>query len=251
MTDGRPDEEHRTNPGGTNRGQGQPNRRGQPNQQQSGRRASQQNQPNRGNQPGQRGQAGAPTQQRQPGQPPGQGPPGAHPQQSDGIDFAGLPWISGAINGVAYYISAFIIVSMVFVGDIFTSFDNFDPGSDFFRYGLGWKYYDGHFVDVPQNFSLLNNQLAVPELGYTVIPAIFLFLGGRSVARTHARTGVSNEELAAHGATIVAGYLPMALLGATMLKNNGAGPDMGTAVLLMGLAFPIVCGGLGGYLARR
>jgi len=233
-----------------NRAQGQPTRRNQPGQQGQPRQPNQQGQPGRQGAPGGRN-SGSPPQQTRPGQPPGQGPPGGHPQQSDGIDFGGLPWVSGAINGVAYYITAFIIASMVFVGDIITSFDTFDPGSDFFRYGLGWKFYDGHFVNVPQNFSMLNNQLAVPELGYTLIPAVFLFLGGRSVARTHARRGISNEELAAHGATIVAGYLPMALLGATMLKDNGSGPNMGAAALLMGVVFPVVCGGLGGYLARR
>jgi hypothetical protein len=248
-----PRREHPNQRRGSNQ-QKQPNQQraqaGAPDQQGQRAQRGNQGQPRQQGTPGRSG-GGTPTQRGQPGQPPGQGPPGAHPQQSDGIDFAGLPWISGAINGVAYFITSFLIASMVFVGDIFTSFDDIDLQSEFFRYGLGWKYYTSHFVDVPQDFSALSNQLAIPEFGYTVIPILFLFLAGRSIARTHAKEWMSNEELAAHGATVVAGYLPLALVGATMLKENGQGPDMATTVLLMGLVFPIVFGGLGGYLARR
>lgn len=229
--------------------QGQP-RQGRPQQGQSrpqqGRRSGQ-HQPPQG-QPQQRQQRQP--QQRRQGQPP-QRPPAGQQQSGLNVDFSTLPWISGALRGVGYFVTTYITLGIIFVADFFFSLDNVDPGGDFFIYGVGWWIYDSFFVTVPQNFSFLESELAVPAIGYTVIAAFYLFLAGRSVARSNGTFDTPNEQMALYGATVAVGYTLAAVAGAIVLKDNGSSPDLVESILLIGVIFPVIFGGLGGYLAKR
>jgi hypothetical protein len=52
------------------------------------------------------------------------------------------------------------------------------------------------------------------------------------------------------GAGVVVGYLPPALAGAIVFSHGGSiAPDLVTAVLLAGVVYPVVLGGVGGALA--
>jgi hypothetical protein len=63
------------------------------------------------------------------------------------------------------------------------------------------------------------------------------------------------DEATVDGAAIVAGYLPLAFLGALLFEISQAGtsfsPDIFAAVLLAGIVFPAFLGAIGGYLAGR
>lgn len=222
---------------------GQSDRRTQPSQ--SGRRQ----QPGQGQQG--RPQRGQPRQQEHPQQ----GQPGQRRQQGLQIDLSTLPWISGALNGVGYFVSTYITLGLIFVGDIFVSLDNFEPEGEFFVYGVGWRIYDSFFVTIPSSFdsflSLVESELVVPGIIYTAIAALFLFLAGRSVARSNGTFDTPNEQMALYGATVAVGYTLAAIAGAIILEESGQSPDLVESILFIGVVFPVVFGGLGGYLAKR
>jgi len=227
-------------------------RRGQGNDR-SGKQSGRRNQPPQSGGRQQRGQdqQGQPRQQGQPQQ----RPPGQQRQQGLQIDLSTLPWISGALNGVGYFVSTYITLGLIFVGDIFISLDNFEPEGDFFIYGVGWKIYDSFFVTIPSTFdsflSFAESELVVPAIGYTVIGAFFLFLAGRSVARSQGTFDTPNEQMALYGATVAVGYVLAAAAGAIVLEEAGQSPDLVESILFIGVVFPVVFGGLGGYLAKR
>lgn len=58
---------------------------------------------------------------------------------------------------------------------------------------------------------------------------------------------------AGSGALVAVGYLPLALLGAVLFRfsvgDGAVAPDPVTAVLLAGLVYPLVFGGVGGAVA--
>ncbi|MEF8813388.1 MAG: hypothetical protein V5A55_06165 [Halovenus sp.] len=194
--------------------------------------------------PGQRQQGGA-------GQPQGQPGGSRHRQKAGGIDFDSLPWVSGTINGVAYFLSAFIVSGFVYLGDVIYTLRDVPQSEEFFRYAIGWKFYDNHLVPMGEMFGLLNTGLTIPTILYHLIPALFLFLAGRSVARSLGSYEMPSQQLAVYGMTVIAGYLPMAVLGTIIFEMNGVGPDLVVTVVIMGLIYPAVFGGLGGYLAKR
>jgi len=156
---------------------------------------------------------------------------------------------------VAYFVSTYITLGIIFIGDIFVSLDNFEPESEFFTYGVGWKIYDSFFVTIPSTFdsflNLAESELVVPAIIYTAIAAFFLFLAGRSVARTNGTFDTPNEQMALYGATVAVGYTIAAIAGAIILEDGGNSPDLVESILLIGVIFPVVFGGLGGYLAKR
>lgn len=172
--------------------------------------------------------------------------------------------MSGAIQGASYYVVGLIAVSFV----VFVDFMLISSGSGgttggmggsgaALLYGLGWMFYSAHFVSISsgvlgsQNLIDFIGAVGIPSFVYFLLPPIFLFLAGRSIARSTGHAGMANEQLAARGATAVAGYLPAAALGSVVLTRSGVGPELTTSVLIMGLGYPIVFGALGGYLAKR
>ncbi|WP_336327095.1 hypothetical protein [Halovenus sp. HT40] len=204
------------------------------------------NQSRGGQQP--RGAQQQPRQSRQPQR----GPSRGQQQNTSSVDFSTLPWISGAINGVAYFISSYLVLGLIFIGDFFYSLgDTFEPNADFFIYGVGWKIYDSYLVAVPENFSVLSEEFLVPSIAYTLLAGFFLFLAGRSVARTNGTFETPNVQMALYGATVAVGYAIAAAIGAIALEHNGTSPDLIESIVLIGLVFPAVFGGLGGYLAKR
>ncbi|PSP79055.1 transporter [Halobacteriales archaeon QS_1_68_20] len=174
--------------------------------------------------------------------------------------------MSGAIQGVAYYVVALIAVAFVVFVDfvlISSGSGSTSPGGlsggsgSAVLYALGWMFYGTHFVDVSagalgtQNLVELLGMAGLPSFAYYLMPPVFLFLAGRSIARSTGHAGMRDEELAARGATAVAGYLPAAVVGSIALTRNGVGPELSTTILLMGVGYPLVFGGLGGYLSKR
>ncbi len=263
-------------PGGRGTGSRRRDQQGQPGQgqpQHGGRAGQGRGQANQGQgTAGQatQGSAGQGTAGRNRGQGPGgrgQGP-GGSPQggtRSGGIDFGSLPWVSGAVQGASYFFVSLITISLVVFVDfiLISSGGGGGPGGvsggsgQVLLYALGWLFYSAHFVDLSagalgtQNLVELLGLAGLPSYVYYLLPPVFLFLAGRSIARSTGHAGMRDEELAARGATALAGYLPAAVLGSVVLTRNGVGPELSTTVLLMGVGYPLVFGGLGGFLAKR
>jgi hypothetical protein len=235
-------------------GQRGPDRQGNQQQQRQNEPRRQQRQNQSKQQYGQ-SQQGPPPGQSQQGPPPGQsqqGPPPGQQQSGLSVDLSRLPWVTGALKGLSYFIATYVTLGIIFVADFFVSVgDTYEPNGDFFVYDVGWWIYNSFFVTVPDDFGFLESELVVPAIGYTVIAAIFLFLAGRSVARSQGTFETPNEQMALYGATVAVGYTLAAVAGAIILEEGGNSPDLVESILLIGIVFPVVFGGLGGYLAKR
>jgi hypothetical protein len=172
--------------------------------------------------------------------------------QSDGISFEQLPWVAGSLQGAGYALSSYIVISLVFLGDIFASApDAFSPSADALIYGVSWWFYHVHFVDVSDAFFPPDDLLNIPEFGYLLIAGFFLFLAGRATARSHGTLDDSNAQLAVYGAVAGLGYVILPLIGAFLLTKNGESPDIVTTIIFMGVIWPAIFAGLGGYLSKR
>jgi hypothetical protein len=123
---------------------------------------------------------------------------------------------------------------------------------------VGWTLYDAHFVHstVPLPFggretvSLVGQVDAVPTALY-VLPVVLLLVAGAAAALLASRNGPRRGAVA--GASVVAGYLPLAVAGAFVFAievgEGRAGPTLATAALLAGLVYPLVFGTVGGAAA--
>lgn len=126
----------------------------------------------------------------------------------------------------------------------------------------GWLFHSAHFVPLDvTNPAVRFGTGSVPNLVLAaegslvtlvlLLPPVLLALAGglASLGRPGPTAG------ARRGATVVVGYLPLAVAGALVFvaepsiwRRGAVGPDLLASVLLMGLAYPVVFGGVGGWL---
>lgn len=126
----------------------------------------------------------------------------------------------------------------------------------------GWLFHSAHFVPLDVTNSVARfGTASVPNLVLAaegslvtlllLLPPVLLAVAGglASWGRPGSMAG------ARRGATVAAGYLPLAVAGAlvfvaepTLWRRGAVGPDLLASVLLMGLVYPVVFGGLGGWL---
>jgi hypothetical protein len=125
---------------------------------------------------------------------------------------------------------------------------------------LGWFYYNAQFVNVEQpgggSFNLFDQQflmelLSVPPIVYRLVPIALLFVAGYLLATSHsARTSAQGAK---SGATIAVGVVILAVAGTYVFSISQGGqsmqPSLVNSVLVMGVVYPVVFGGIGGYLA--
>lgn len=135
---------------------------------------------------------------------------------------------------------------------------------------VGWLFYSEHLVAPslvsPALLSFSNSVQTLEAAGvlyFLLLPPVLLGVAGMAVAGTApSRTTrlpwlwVEIPVAARHGATVAVGYAPPALLGALLLGINLGrvgvfGPDPLLSLLVMGLTYPIVFGGAGGWLRRQ
>jgi hypothetical protein len=179
-----------------------------------------------------------------------------------------------ALAGVVAYLAGYLLtVLFVFV-------DGIDFGGDASWVKIaGWVFYAAHTVKLrltgaagdsattgtvsvfEWGSELTNLTDAVPEILYLAVPVIVLvgtawnLVGRLPNGRASAGTAV------ALGASVVAGYLPLALLGQAFFSHTetgfgGAasitvGPDLLPTVLFVGIVYPVVCGAVGGIIAQQ
>jgi len=167
-------------------------------------------------------------------------------QRSSGGLIEKLPVKAGAIAGAFAYVGGYLVTVVFSLMD--TSFNHTFAGRLF---------YNAHFVDSEfsqggrtETYNLLSEGLefTVPELFWYLVPVALLLYAGYALTNRQYRID-SQGHAAAIGATVVAGYLPLVLLGTFLFEEEGASPETGTAIILAGLFFPLVLGGIGGYVA--
>ena len=123
---------------------------------------------------------------------------------------------------------------------------------------IGWFFYRGHFVDItvggdaaPAAVRTTESVLSATTVPDVLAPVAVLTAAGYLVGRETDPDPESALGAAAAGASLLAGYLPLAVLGSFVFRKGVAGghpasPDLLGSVLLAGAAFPLVLGGVGG-----
>lgn len=172
-----------------------------------------------------------------------------------------VPIVQSAIAGLAAYVMSFALVALVVAG--------MEDGDDLVG-AAGNILYGAHFVDAEytisaggQSQSETNNfiqeaSLEAPEFLYQIIPIVVLLLVGIALVRY---LGLSDEtDAAIAGAATAVGYVALTVVGTFVfeLSDTQMGitaevvPELGLAtVLLMGIVYPVVFGGIGGFVGSR
>ena len=161
----------------------------------------------------------------------------------------------GVVAGIGSYVASYVamfVLSLLEGGDVLQQ--------------EAWKaagmiFYNAHNVDITAsalgqsrsvNFLGLSSGFgSIPTVVYYLVPVAALVLMGYVVAWRADGGDLASAAIA--GATVTGGYLVMVILGTFLFTISvggaSAGPDLVMSVLLAGLAYPIIAGGLGGVIA--
>lgn len=117
---------------------------------------------------------------------------------------------------------------------------------------VGWTYYASHGVPILAGGARISTDAVVP----VVVPAAVLVVAGWVVLTRRDRLDADPTDAAVTGAAVTVGYLFAAvafrlLIVTVLTRPLPAAPALVETVLYAGLAFPLVFGGLGGYLGAR
>jgi hypothetical protein len=180
------------------------------------------------------------------------------------LDEQQLPLAGGAVAGAAAWLAGYLVTyvwtrSAILSADVYQGLEALGNAPPVWKV-VGWVFYDAHLVrtNVPGLFGttsvvdLIARYEALSPGLYVVAP-LALAVAGALLAR---RAGAADlADGARTGALVVVGYLPLAAIGAYAIQvpvgERVASPDLVTAIALAGLAFPLVCGAVGGALASR
>lgn len=171
-----------------------------------------------------------------------------------------LPLAQGAGAGVAAYLLGYLLTYVWQSGSVEERLASFNFIADLFGgdpiavwQAVGWLFYNAHFVRTRATGGLggprSQNFIAGSDGGAVVllylVPVVLLLAAGLAVARLGGAADIADG--AVGGATVVLGYLPLAVVGRFLFNYDGSvAPDLVTAVLLAGLVYPLVFGALGG-----
>ncbi|MEF8821711.1 MAG: hypothetical protein V5A52_05490 [Halovenus sp.] len=123
---------------------------------------------------------------------------------------------------------------------------------------VGWTFYNAHFVDtvfqgIPVFGDVTRNFIGgdgFSELLY-LIPVGLLVTTGLAIGRAQDARELSEGVVA--GMTIVPGYLLLSAIGVVLFEIGMEGvsgaPALLPAIVLAGIVYPVVFGGIGGVLA--
>lgn len=171
--------------------------------------------------------------------------------------------ITGFVTGALAWIVGYILTYLVVAPDVRDSglnrlIEALDGEPATFEL-VGWVFFNAHFVEtVFQGLPVLGSRTASyvgGENGFTVllylVPAGTLLIGGFLLGMANGDTDVSGGGLS--GLMALPGYALAAAVTAIGVEvttaGATAGPDFLAALILAGIAYPIVFAGLGGVLA--
>ncbi|QCC48851.1 transporter [Halobellus limi] len=165
---------------------------------------------------------------------------------------------AAALGGVLSYVVAYAITYAVTGQRIANSLASRvleiatgDPGTWKL---VGWVFYSAHYVtsEIPGLFgstavNLVGRGDTFPAALFLLPPVALAVAGGLVAVAGRAETPLAG---AVGGASVTLGYLPLAIAGAFLFAisvgDSTAGPTLVTAILLAGLVYPLVFGGIGG-----
>ncbi|PSP75630.1 hypothetical protein BRC81_14680 [Halobacteriales archaeon QS_1_68_20] len=175
--------------------------------------------------------------------------------------FGDLPWRRGATRGAGAFgaallgVGALVLIERALSGDLAGLAAETEGLAENPLYAAGWLFYNAHLVGVIVGGEAVNlvdalrTSGTVPASLVYAVPPPALYLAGNAVAHATSHEDDERGRRALLGATVVAGYLPLVLVGAVAFTVDGVGPSPVGALVFAGLGYPLVLGGLGGYMA--
>lgn len=165
--------------------------------------------------------------------------------------------VAGAGAFVAGYVLTYLLVTLDGEIELENAFEE-----------VGMVFYNAHFVDMEESTdgwffegsstsnAVLDGATGLPEAAYLLVPVVVLVLAGFAAVRWGPRASRPHHGAIA-GATVVLGVLPLAFVGSNLFQLSASGwgveetisVDPAMSILLVGIVYPLVFGGLGGLLA--
>jgi len=169
--------------------------------------------------------------------------------------------IGGAVAGAAAYLLGYLTVYVTQSGRIEEGVSGLNFLAELFGGDpistwqvSGWMFYNAHFVDtvIPAVFGGTQSQNLVSQAEGAsflfVVPPVLLLVAGVVAGRVAGADAPGSGAQA--GAFVLAGYLPLALIGTFLFRysvgDGSVAPDIVTAVLLAGAVYPAAFGAIGG-----
>lgn len=169
--------------------------------------------------------------------------------------------VGGFLYGLLGFVLSFVFTTIYFFYRLDEITDgNIDSVLPEEPQAIGWPFYNANRVDITveaggtsvDSFNYLADIDQLNGLVFAAIIAVMLVLSGYSVA-SRATESLTGWEAASAGTSIVSGYLPLLVAGtflfSTDIQGASAGPDFGISLVLWGVIYAFVFGGIGGYLA--
>lgn len=155
--------------------------------------------------------------------------------------------VAGIAAGLGVWIVGYLVAFILALIESAGSFGTVDLGAATTWKVVGWVLHGAHFVGVSAGGESVN---VVTETGgiylvmLGVVPLLLILVGVMLGSDGYGPLG---------GASVAAGYLPMAVLGSFLFEipffTVSLSPSLLLSTLLMGIAYPVVFGGLGGLLS--
>lgn len=151
-----------------------------------------------------------------------------------------------AVGAFVASVGSTLVLTAVFV-------ENFS--FDIFR--IGGTFYGAHNVSITNGLASMNFlKLLTAEYGTLellwAVPPVLLAAAGKTFAETRAGQSLGPDEMdgAKAGALVAGGYAVLAVAGTFVVTEGETAPDLVETVLYMGVIYPMVFGGIGGYVSR-
>jgi|GEM_PF-2731431 len=181
---------------------------------------------------------------------------------------------SSAPFGVAAYAIGYLLTAGALVLD---GVETFGIDAPFWKI-TGWTFYGAHRVklemirDGHHRFGLILSEsgrqgtqltTTVPTVVYQFLPIALLMVAGFVIYRQSDKEDPSTKLTATLGTTIVAGYLPIGVVGRFVFSHSNtetfmdltlttsALPELTGSILVLGIGYPLVFGALGALLGRH
>lgn len=174
------------------------------------------------------------------------------------------PYLLGLAGGVVAWLLGYLAVYLAYGdrvrGSIGGQLLSELAGGDATWKLVGWLFLNAHFVDVIFDAPVLGvraldliGQEAGAAIYLYVVPPIFLLAAGLLVGYRAGTEGLGDAVVT--GFLLIPGYLVLSAAGAFLFEVGGgtvtAAPDPVTAILLAGLVYPAVLGGIGSAIGDQ
>ena len=183
-----------------------------------------------------------------------------------------LPVTSGAVAGVVTHFAGLVATYVLLVADPEFEFGVSRAQGVGTVDEVGWLFFSAHFARIERRASfgdvggagterlnlVAETATGLPDPVFYAVPVALLIAGGVVVSMRELWES-STKAHALAGATVAVGYFPLAAIGVLLFETQvGVGdaaftqsPELSSTLLLVGLAYPLCFGGLGGLLAAR